>query len=239
MARSTTHHSVDCWSLSSFDEDRFRLNFYFFHGVLIMINRKNFQNLLGLILPILFGVGCPTSNSQAFEMGVIGGIQTTDVKVSDSSLSTSSDVGFRGGVLGFAEITREAYIRTGVAIGQRKFSLQSEGMRTQGEFLYLEVPVTLLYLFNEHVGFYAGAELGIKLSDSARSNDVTSNAAGWINPNSLIFGPTIGGHFRFTPDLGMELGYVYGLNTMVEGPSGGNQKISEASGVQVSLMFIF
>lgn len=177
----------------------------------------------------------PMSALQAFELGAIGGIQTTDVTTDATDASVSSDFGIRAGVLGFAEITSNSFIRTGAIIGQRKFKFTQAAAETKADFLYLEVPVTFLYLFTENVGVYAGVEAGIRLSDDCST---AVGSCSFRNPSSFIYGPSLGGHFRFTPNLGMEVGYFFGLNEMVEGATNFN-KFENPQGLQVSALFIF
>ncbi|MCB0356484.1 MAG: outer membrane beta-barrel protein [Bdellovibrionales bacterium] len=154
--------------------------------------------------------------AQAYEMGVTGGMQTMDVEDSTNTVEFNNKSGFYAGVLGFIDTGDGGYFRTGALLGQRGFSYDvSSSVTDVYKITYLDVPLNYLFMFNEYAGIYGGLKLSLAVSDSC---DVEggSGICNLDNVEGMAYAASVGGHFRFVPEFGIEVEYDLGLSDVAK-----------------------
>ncbi len=180
----------------------------------------------------LFGL-----NLSAYEFGLTLGIQTTDLEADFGSTSESADsvIGFAVGFLGFVEIDGPLLFRTGGVLTQRNFEFDTNTLTTEYELLYLDVPATVLYMFNDQFAVFGGLELGLNLSDDcSRSNGTSCLDVDY----GVLFALDFGAHVRIVPNIAIELSYQSGLTDVGE-VENTNTEFTEYSGINVSGIYLF
>lgn len=178
---------------------------------------------LTLILSVLlFG-----SVAQARQLGVFGGFNSTEF---DSSASWDRELGFEGGMTAHFDVNSEFIFRTGAGFVQKNSSTTLFGTTTDIEFLYLEIPVTVLYYFNDMVGMIGGLNFDFKFTDDcsrAGSNCTVTD------PESLVFNLVLGAHIKFNENSRFEpLLEIVGLSDVAR-----DTKISNSLSFRYVYMF--
>lgn len=133
-------------------------------------------------------------NDYGLEVGVRQ--QSGDV---DGGGSTKSQMGMQFGATAHFPVSGPLHLRTGMLYTQR--SLAVEGTPDNKVSMnYLDVPLALLYKFEEYAGFFVGVSLGLNLDKSSDVGTVTDVKSPLM---PLLLGVT----FKFAPDLGATLYY--------------------------------
>ena len=167
-----------------------------------------------LILCAILIFGGLTVNAQ--EMAVTGGMQTTDVDTDMSGVDLSSGTGFYGGVLGFIEAGDGNYFRSGALISMRSFeSNLAGGITYKAELTGIDIPLTYLMMFSENAGVYGGLKLGLNVSEGC---SVSGSSLPCIDPDAtgMYYSASVGGHFRFVPNFGVEVEFNLGLSEIAD-----------------------
>lgn len=161
------------------------------------------------IVLIAFTLLFTTITSQAYEMAFTGGIQTTDVENNNIKLDGT---GFFSGILGFIEMNESSYFRTGALLSQRKYEGSDAFGTLKAETMSIDVPLTYMHLFNENVGIFGGLKLGLNLDDDCDFSGISCD----LKAETLHYAATVGGHFRFIPNFGIEVEYAIGLSDIAK-----------------------
>lgn len=138
------------------------------------------------------------------DYGLEVGIRSQSGDVSAASeaagISTSSQTGMQFGATGHFLISGPWHVRTGLLYTQRPLVLEQGTTENKISMNYLDIPVALMYKFEEYAGVFAGVSLAMNLDKSADSGPVT----GVKSPLVPIL---IGASFKFAPNLGIALYY--------------------------------
>ncbi|MEQ1666237.1 MAG: hypothetical protein ABL927_12775 [Bdellovibrionales bacterium] len=79
---------------------------------------------------------------------------------------------------------------------ERPFKSELSAASTvSGKISYFEVPVLLMFKFEDFAGVYVGPSFGVKLGDELKPGNLT-------DVKSLVIPLTFGAQFKFTPALG-------------------------------------
>lgn len=113
--------------------------------------------------------------------------------------STKSQMGMQFGATAHFPLSGPLHLRTGMLYTQRVLTL-SGTPENKVSMNYLDVPVALMYKFEEYAGVFAGISLGLNLDKSADVGTVT-------DVTSPLTPFLMGVSFKFAPNLGATLFY--------------------------------
>ena len=156
-----------------------------------------------LALTVMAALGMMSSVAMAdIDYGLEVGIRQQSGEVDSDLASVKSQMGFQFGATAHFPISGAWHMRTGLLYTQRPVVVESDATGDENKISmnYLDVPVALMYKFEEYAGVFAGVSLGLNLDSDAevgKVNDVKSP----LTP--IIFGAS----FKFAPQLGATLYY--------------------------------
>ncbi|AHZ85925.1 hypothetical protein Bb109J_c0266 [Bdellovibrio bacteriovorus] len=156
-----------------------------------------------LALTVMAALGMMSSVAMAdIDYGLEVGIRQQSGEVDSNLASVKSQMGFQFGATAHFPISGAWHMRTGLLYTQRPVIVETDATGDENKISmnYLDVPVALMYKFEEYAGVFAGVSLGLNLDSDAevgKVNDVKSP----LTP--IIFGAS----FKFAPQLGATLYY--------------------------------
>lgn len=156
-----------------------------------------------LALTMMAALGVLSSPAMAdIDYGLEVGIRQQSGEVDSNLMSVKSQMGFQFGATAHFPISGPLHLRTGMLYTQRPVIVETDasGAENKVSMNYLDVPVALMYKFEEYAGVFAGISLGLNLDSDAevgKVNDVKSPLTPFI----------IGASFKFAPQLGATLYY--------------------------------
>jgi hypothetical protein len=152
-----------------------------------------------LALSLLATVGLMSSVGRAeIDYGLEVGTRQQSGDVANGG-STKSQMGMQFGATAHFPLSGPLHLRTGMLYTQRPLTV-SGTPDNKITMNYLDVPVALMYKFEEYAGVFAGISLGLNLDKSADSGTVT-------DVKSPITPFLLGVSFKFAPNLGATLYY--------------------------------
>lgn len=117
-----------------------------------------------------------------------------------SGTSAKSETGYQAGVVGQFPLSGQLAARAGLMYTQRPLTVTDDTTQqsTKAQLNYFDVPVALMYKFDDAAGVFAGVVLGMNLDSSC------SGVAGCkINdPKSMVTPFQLGASFKFAPQVG-------------------------------------
>lgn len=161
-----------------------------------------------LALSMLAALGLMSSVAMAdIDYGLEVGIRQQSGDVDGGS--TESQMGMQFGATAHFPISGPWHLRTGMLYTQRPLTVKGtpDNKITMN---YLDVPVAIMYKFEEYAGVFAGVSLGLNLdkdSDVGTVNDV----------KSPLIPLLLGVSFKFAPNLGATLYYENASGEAAEG----------------------
>lgn len=164
-------------------------------------------------------VGLVLIASSAFaagDFGIEAGIRQQSGDSDAANTTGKSEMGFQfGGVAAF-QVNGPLYIRTGMLYTQRPLTLNSTVAFGVNEYKvtmnYVDIPVALMYKFEDYAGVFAGVSLAMNLDAS------TSNGGGKIEDIKSPYIPLLlGATFKFAPQLGGTIYFETGNGDVAKG----------------------
>lgn len=124
-----------------------------------------------------------------------------------SSVETKSEVGYQLGMTGGFEINGPLMFRTGLLYTQRPLTFQlktDKSSEAKVSLTYFDVPLTVMYKFEDYGGVYAGivAALNLDKNYSGTGLLATNNLT---DVKSMITPFILGAAFKFAPGLGVNI----------------------------------
>lgn len=151
-----------------------------------------------LTLALLAVLGLSASTALAdIDYGLEVGIRQQSGDV--DGVSTKSQMGMQFGATAHFPISGPLHLRTGMLYTQRPLVVE-QSPDNKVTMNYLDVPVALMYKFEEYAGVFAGISLGLNLDKNADSGTIT-------DVKSPLIPFLIGASFKFAPELGATLYY--------------------------------
>lgn len=151
-----------------------------------------------LTLALVSVVGMMASPALAdIDFGLEVGIRQQSGDVPNGS--TDSQMGLQFGGFAHIPISEPLHLRTGMLYTQRNIVVKG-ATDNKVTMNYLDIPVALMYKFEEYAGVYAGVSLAMNLdkkADSGPVNDVKSPLIPFI----------LGATFKFAENLGAGIYY--------------------------------
>lgn len=117
----------------------------------------------------------------------------------DNGLATKSQMGLQFGATAHFPISGPLHLRTGMLYTQRNLTVE-QSPDNKVQMSYLDIPVALMYKFEEYAGVFAGVSLGMNL-------DKTADVGTVQDVKSPLVPIIIGASFKFAPQLGATLYY--------------------------------
>lgn len=156
----------------------------------------------------------------AIEVGFKWG--SADFAQSDSNKQV---IGFEVGGSAVFNISNSIGIKTGLFYNERPFQSSFGTVDQKGKITYFDVPVLLMFKFEDYAGIYIGPSLSMKLSDE-------SSPLKLIGIKGSVTPITVGAQFKFAPN--------FGANIYFESVSGEiAQDVSNARAVGANLLITF
>lgn len=147
------------------------------------------------------------------DYGIEIGVRSQSGDVEGGSFSTASQTTAQfGGVIHFP-VSGKLFIRTGMLYTQRPLIVTGAGIENKIKMNYLDVPLALLFNFEDHAGVFAGVSLGMNLDKSCDlPNCKLSEVKNLMVP--LIFGAS----FKFAPQFGATIYFESYGDTVAKSP---------------------
>lgn len=134
------------------------------------------------------------------DYGLEVGIRSQSGDYDSTTVTTSSQMGLQFGATAHFPISGPLHLRTGMLYTQRPLLLKQGTVENKVTMNYLDIPLALMYKFEEYAGVFAGISLGMNLDKTADSGTVT-------DVKSPLVPMIIGASFKFAPNLGVALYY--------------------------------
>ncbi len=112
-----------------------------------------------------------------------------------SAVSDKQEVGIQIGVSSVFNFAANLGVKSGLFYSERPFKSEYVGSTAKGKLSYFEVPLHLMFKFEDYAGVYVGPALAVKLGDE-------SSPTGLTEIKSLVLPITFGAQFKFLPNLG-------------------------------------
>lgn len=157
------------------------------------------------VVLVAAALGMMSSVARAdIDYGLEVGIRQQSGEVDAATSSAKSQMGFQFGATAHFPISGPLHLRTGMLFTQRPLIAKDDvsGTETKISMNYLDIPVALMYKFEEYAGVFAGVSLGMNLDSSC---DATGCKV--TDVKSPLIPLLIGASFKFAPQLGATLYY--------------------------------
>lgn len=166
-------------------------------------------------LSLMAVIGMMSSVAMAdIDYGLEVGIRQQSGDVDSSSASAKSQMGLQFGATAHFPISGALHVRTGMLYTQRPLISENDttGEEAKITMNYLDVPLALMYKFEESAGVFAGVSFALNLDSSC-------DAAGCKvqDVQSPLIPILIGASFKFAPNLGGTLYYETASGDAAEG----------------------
>lgn len=160
-------------------------------------------NLLKMfIVPVALFICLVHVEAKAIGFGIEGGFkqQSGDTAV---GYSTSSQVGYQLGAVGFFDFSEKLALRSGLMYSQRPLKVTNDTTKDSATITmtYFDIPVALMLKFEDYMGAYIGTALSLNLDKSSDKKSVMDV----VDAKSMVMPLQLGVTFKFMPDIGMNL----------------------------------
>lgn len=187
-----------------------------------------------LILSVLLVLGSFSSVAMAeIDYGLEVGIRSQSGDADATGSSTTSQTAMQFGGVVHYPISGGWHIRTGMLYTQRPLIVKTSGSTVENKVAmnYLDVPVAVMYKFEDYAGVFGGISLGMNLDKSCDAPGcVVTDVKTPILP--FIFGAS----FKFAPHLGATIYFESYGDTVAKSPPD-NLKNYRAVGANLLITF--
>ncbi|HWU43969.1 MAG TPA: outer membrane beta-barrel protein [Bdellovibrio sp.] len=171
-----------------------------------------------LALSVVLAFGFLSSVALAdVDYGLEVGVRSQSGDVDGTGLSTTSQTAMQFGGIAHFPISGGWYIRSGMLYTQRPLVVKDSGTGVENKvsMTYLDVPVAVMYKFEDYAGIFGGVSIGMNLDKSCDgAGCVLTDVKTPIVP--FIFGAS----FKFAPQLGATIYFEsYGDNVVKMPPA--------------------
>lgn len=185
-----------------------------------------------LLICLLIGFFSLASQAQ-IELGVAGGMRSTQAETDFNQASVTSQVGMQAGLISYFPVLPIWGVRTGFFYTQRNVDIgpldPSQGS-VEIRFSYLDIPVTPMIRFNEYAGIFGGPV--ISFNQSREATCTRSSTCSAEDVSSVILPWQIGIQAKFFYQFGAEAYYEFI-------PGGIAKHVSDMRSVGGNLIFYF
>lgn len=152
------------------------------------------------VLVALSVLGLSSVSFADTDFGVEVGIRQQSGDVKGTGTSSDSENGIQFGGFAHFQLVDKLHLRTGMLYTERPLMTKSILGDSKVKLTYLDVPVALMYKFEEGAGVYGGVSLAMKLDASSDLGDPTDVTSPLV---PIIFGA----FFKFHPNFGVNIYY--------------------------------
>lgn len=140
--------------------------------------------------------------SFAMGFGVEGGFRQQSGDAG-SGFSTSSQVGYTLGAVGYYDIGEKLAVRSGLYYTQRPLKITNDLSKDSATvtLTYFDVPLGLMLKFEDWMGAYVGVALSLNLDKNSDNASVLK----LNNVKSMVIPVQFGVTFKFLPEVGLNL----------------------------------
>lgn len=140
--------------------------------------------------------------SSAMGFGLEGGFRQQSGDVA-AGASTTSQVGYTLGAVGYFDMTEKFAFRSGIAYTQRPLKVTNDVTKNSAtvSLTYFDIPIGIMLKFEDWMGAYVGTALSLNLDKSSDNTNVVKLE----NVKSLVVPIQLGVTFKFMPELGLNL----------------------------------
>lgn len=146
-----------------------------------------------------------------------------------NATSNKSVLGFQLGGTAVINFNQMFGLKTGLYYVQKPFENDTPVGNVKGKLTYATVPLLFMLKFEDYAGVYLGPSLSMLMSDEASLSSGTYSLSG---KKAMVIPFTIGGQFKFTPMLGVNVFYE-----VVNGNLADNLSNSRAFGAGLLITF--
>lgn len=147
-----------------------------------------------------------------YDFGLEVGVRQQNGDPETAGLSGKSQMALQFGGFVHFPLQGALHLRTGMLYTQRPIIVETDatGAENKVSMNYLDVPVTLMYKFEEYAGIYGGFTLGLNIDSDADTGSVKGIKSPLV---PFIFGA----FFKFAPNLGAGLYYESASGDVADG----------------------
>ncbi|WP_413559510.1 outer membrane beta-barrel protein [Bdellovibrio sp. HCB209] len=114
--------------------------------------------------------------------------------------STDSQTAMQFGIFGIMPISGPWNLRTGLLYTQRPLIEKVGGVENKIDMNYVDIPVNIMYKFEEYAGVYLGVNLAMNMDKKCGAANCTIGDVA-----SPLIPLTVGASFKFAPNLGLNV----------------------------------
>lgn len=170
-----------------------------------------------------------SQNVLAQKVGIALGTSQMNVEV-DNGAEAQADGGLLGGALFYNKFGDKMMQRIGVLYTQRDFSLTSGAVKTNYNFSYLQVPMTIGFVLNPNFSFFGGFDLNLNVGKSCSISDVNTTCTP-KGVKSADLGLNLGINLTFMDEFGLEVFYDKTFGKIMDNTTG-------ATTIGVTLLYL-
>ncbi len=147
------------------------------------------------------------------DFGLEVGVRQQSGSVDSTTSSAKSEMGLQFGGTAAIPISGAWNFRTGMLYTQRNLTIETTAPVTKAKvsMSYLDIPVTIMYKFEDYAGVFAGVVAAMNLDHSVEGGGSLSGVKSMYMP--IVIGAT----FKFAPQLGGTLYFENGSGEVAQG----------------------
>lgn len=160
------------------------------------------KSFLTSALVIISAIVLIAPQSQALGFGIEGGFRQQSGDTA-TGYSTSSQVGYQLGAVGFFDFSEKLALRSGLMYTQRPLKVTNDTTQDSATLTmtYFDIPVGLMLKFEDYMGVYLGTALSMNLDKSSDKKAVMDV----VDAKSIVMPLQLGVTFKFMPDVGLNM----------------------------------
>ena len=136
------------------------------------------------------------------ELAVMVGFKQNSVVSTVDGYTATAKVGYLLGGVAVFPMSDLVSIRSGFIYNQRNFNLETTGSKVEYAATYFDIPFTAFFKMSEFGGVFVGPVLAMNLTNECTNS--TGQSCSATGTQSMLVPITIGGHFKFAPQMGGE-----------------------------------
>jgi len=171
--------------------------------------------------------------SQHMNIGVKGGLNLSNV-VSENSSNGASIAGFHVGLLAHFHLNEQFALQPEVVFSTQGAKLSNSGVETQLNLNYVNIPISLQFMFDNGFRLFAGPQVGFLVGAKSYTNNTESDRNDDFRSFDMgaIFGVS---YINPDSNFGIDARYNYGFTDIIEDNSGPSYN----RGIQLGLFYLF
>lgn len=147
------------------------------------------------------------------DFGLEVGVRQQSGTIDSTTASTKSEMGLQFGGTAAIPISGAWNFRTGMLYTQRNLSVETTApaVKSKVSMSYLDVPLTIMYKFEDYAGIFAGVIAAMNLDHSIENGGNLKDVKSMYTP--IVIGAT----FKFAPQLGGTFYFENGSGEVAQG----------------------